>query len=253
MTDRITRSPGGFSALPASHALANLDIGNKFKWAEYFQDFTDYGLAQTTGDNHLLTQTNGTETLVGPTGVYTLTLGGAANDLAQWKPTNAGAFQLSSGKRSYFQARFKLTLASGGTVAANELFVGLASAQTGTAFFAADGLSVTADDMLGFYKLDAEAAMTATMRENDVASTEAAVLTPTDGEWFTVAIYYDGAAAHFYASAAGGNANGDDMALVASLTSVDTVSVVKPTLYIKAGEAKANVLACDYIGVWQER
>jgi hypothetical protein len=245
----IQRNVDGYSALQAGHPLANLDIGNKFKWSEYFQDFTGYGLAQTTGDDHLLTQTNGTETLVGPTGVYTLTLGGADNDLAQWKPTNAGAFQLSSTKRTFFQCRFKVTAA---TMASNELFIGLASAQTGTAFFAADGLSLTMDDAVGFYKLDTDAAMSVTMRENDVGSTDGA-LTPTTGDWFTVGIYYDGSEAKFYQSAANGAADGSDMALAATLTATDTTSVVKPQIYIKAGAAEAHVLACDYIAVFQER
>lgn len=251
MANRITRNTAGFSGLPASHPLANLDIGNKFKWAEYFEDFTGYGLAQTTGDNHLLTNTNCAETNVGATGNYTMTLAGADNDLGQWKPTST-PFQMSGTKRTFFQCRWALTI-TGGTVAANEMFIGLASAQTGTAFFAADGLSLTMDDALGFYKLDAEAAMSAVMRENDVESTVAAVLTPTDTSSFTVAIYYDGAKATFYANAAGGAADGSDMVEIASLTSVDVTSVVKPQLYLKAGEGNGNILSCDYIGVWQER
>lgn len=245
----IDRNVDGFSALSAGHPLANVDFGNKFKWSEYFQDFTGYGLGQTTGDDHLLTQTNGTETLVGPTGVYTLTLGGAANDLVQWHPTNAGAFQMSSTKRTFFQCRFKATLNS---VAANEMFIGLASNQTGADFFAADGLSLTMDDAIGFYKLDAEASLSATMRENDSGSTDTA-FTPTSAVWYTVGIYYDGGTAYFYASPASGKADGSDMELVATLTGVDTTSVIKPTLYLKAGEAQANVLACDYIYVAQER
>lgn len=252
MSRDITRNTSGFSGLSVGHPLADLDIGNRFKWSEYFQDFTGYGLAQTTGDDHLLTQTNCTETIVGNTGDYTMTLGGADNDLGQWKGTST-PFQMTSTKRLFFQARFKLTLDSGGTVAANELFVGLASADTGTSFFAADGLSLTMDDALGFYKLDAVADMAVTMRENDSGSVVESALTPTDGGSFTVAIFWDGAKATFYASPAGGNANGDDMTEVASLTSVDVTSVVKPQLYIKAGEAKANVLSCDYIGVWLER
>lgn len=248
----IKRNLDGFSALAASHPLADLDIGNKFKWAEYFQDFTGYGLGQTTGDDHLLTQTNGTETLVGPTGVYTLTLGGADNDLAQWKPTNAGAFQMSSTKRTFFQTRVKVT-ATGGTIAQCELFFGLASDQTGTNFFAADGLSITADDMLGFYQFDGDSALSVTMRENDVGSSDSAGFATTSGSWYTLGIYYNGSQAQFYASGAGGAADGSDMALVATLQATDVVSVVKPHLYIKAGEAQAKVLACDYIYVAQER
>ena len=245
----ISRNVDGFSALPAGHPLANVDIGNEFKWAKYFEDFTGYGLGQTTGDDHLLTATNCTETLVGPTGVYTMTLAGADNDLGQWKPTNAGAFQASSTKRTYFQARIKITVA---TMAQTELFIGLASAQTGTAFFAADGASLTMDDAIGFYQLDAGTTVGVTMRENDVSSTDS-IPAFTTAVWYTVGIFYDGLKATFYVSPADGEADGSDMAQVAQLTATDTVSVVKPQLYIKAGDAEAKVLACDYIATYQER
>lgn len=246
----ITRNTDGFSGLPANHPLANLDIGNKFKWAEYWQDFTGYGLAQTTGDDHLLTSTGSTETLVGPTGVWTLTTDGSDNDLGQWKPTNAGGFQMSSTKRTFFQARVMVTAS---TMAQTELFIGLASAETGTSFFAADGTSLAMQDALGFYQLDADTVLSVTMREATVGGTDALTFLPTTALWYTYAIYYDGGKAKFYASAGSGAADGSDMKLVATLTSTDVTSVVKPQLYIKEGTGEAKVLACDYIGMWQER
>lgn len=244
----ITRNEDGFSSQRADHPLADLDFSNPLKWAIFMDDFLAYDVGQAAGNPYTFTQTNCADSIVGPTGVLKLVLAGADNDLGQLQLTET-PFQTNA-KKLYFQARIKLTLASGGTIAANELFVGLASEQVGANFFASDGLSITADDMLGFYKLDAEASMTAIMRENDADSTNAAVLTPVDDTFVTVAIYYDGQEAHFYQ---GANADGSDLAKVATLTTVDTISVVTPTLYIKGGEAKANELHCDYIMVAAER
>jgi hypothetical protein len=245
----ISRNLDGFSALPASHPLANLDLGNQFKWAAFWEDFTAYDITQLIGGHPwTLTQTNCVDTIVGSTGVLALTLGGADNDAGQMQLAES-PFTPSSTKRLFFQARFNLTLASGGTVAANEMFVGLATEQTTTNFMNAGGTALAVDNCLGFVKYDAGASMFAVGRVSDVESTTSGVLTPTDGTWFTVSIYYDGTDAYFYRSS---NADGSGAILVATLTS-DVVAVLNPTLFIKAGEAKANVLNVDYIGVWLER
>jgi hypothetical protein len=244
----IKRNEDGFSALAASHPLANLPFGNPFKFATFFEDFLAYDIGQAAGNPYTLTATNCVDTIVKPTGILALTLGGADNDGGQLQLTET-PFATVAGKRMFFQARFNLTLASGGTVAANEMFIGLASEQTTTNFMNAGGTALTADDCVGFVKYDAGATMSAVARVTDVESSTTGVLTPTDGTWFTVGIYYDGAALHFYRGSA---ADGSDMVEVAELTS-DVVAALTPTLWIKGGEAKANVLNVDYIFVAQER
>ena len=248
MTLRIFRNEGGFNSFRADHPLAELDLANPLKWAVWMEDFLAYDIAQTAGNPWTFTQTNCTDTIVGPAGVVKLTLGGADNDLGQLQLTET-PWQTNS-KRLYMQVRFNLTLAAGGTVAANELFVGLASEQTGTNFFAADGLSLAMNEALGWYKLDADAAMSGIMRQGDAGSTEAALITPVSATWITAAVYYDGTEAKLYSGTA---ADGSDLKLNATISTNDTTSVVTPTLYIKAGEAKANVLNCDYIFIAAER
>ncbi len=248
MADTINRNVGGFSALPASHPLANLDIGNPFKWSKFEEDFTAYDITQLIGGNPwTLTATNCVDTILGPTGVLTLTLGGADNDVGQLQLAES-PFQASSTKRLFFQARFKFALATG-TIAANELFIGLATEQTTTNFIAADGLSLAVDNCIGFVKFDAGASMSAVVRVSDAQDLATGALTPTDGTWFTVSFYYDGANTYFYRSS---NADGSDAVLVATLTG-DTTAVLNPTIYVKAGEAKANVLSVDYVNVYVER
>lgn len=244
MSDRIIRNKAGFTSKSANHPAANFDFTDDSKWAVFKDHFLAYDKTQLIGGNpYTLTQTNGVDTIVGPTGVLTLTLGGADNDSAGLYLIEA-PFQMSGIKRTYFECRFKFTHASG-TIAANEIFIGLSSLQ---APFASDGSSLAGDDMLGFYKLDGDANMSVTQRENDEGSTDGNVLTLTTGDWFTVAIYYDGKQATFWASAA----NSKDMGLVATLSATDVTSVVSPHVFVKAGEAKANILSVDYTKTAQE-
>ncbi len=249
MSDIIYRNRAGFSALPASHPLANLDLGNRFKWSEFFEDFNAYDITQLIGGNPwTLTATNCVDTILGATGTLVLTLGGADNDVGQMQLAES-PFQCSSTKRSFFQCRFNLTLAASGTVAANEMFIGMATEQTTTNFMNSGGTALAVDNCIGFVKYDAGAAMSAVVRVSDVEDTTSGVLTPTSTTWFTVSFYYDGANTYFYRSS---NADGSDAVLVATLTG-DTTAVLNPTLFIKGGEARANVLNVDYISYFQER
>lgn len=238
----VQRSAGGYSALPASDPLAELDLGNPRKWAVLMDDFLAYDITQLVGGNpYTLTATNCVDTIVGPTGVLALTLGGADNDSGQLQIT--GAPFATNGKKLFFECRFNITLASGGTIAANELAIGLFSQQVTTGFMASDGLSLAADQALGLVKFDAQASCNLVMRQADVQSVLTNVITLTSGTYVTLSIYFDGAKATFY----------QDFAKIGELETVDTTSVVTPTLYIKGGEAKANVLNVDYFLVAAER
>jgi hypothetical protein len=245
----IIRNTDGFSALASSHPLANLDFTNPLKWSMWMEDFHAYDIAQTAGNPYTLTQTNCVDTITGPNGILVLTLGGADNDVGQLQLTE-NPWKITSGKQLYMQARLKLTLASGGTVAANEMFIGLASEQTTTNFMNAGGTALAVDDCLGFVKYDATGTMAAVSRATDVESTDAGIITPVDATFFTVAVYYDGTKSKFYAGSA---ADGSDMVLKSTLTGSDPSGVMTPTFYIKGGEAKANVLSVDYLMIASER
>lgn len=249
MTNQITRNDLGFSPLLASHPLAQLDLTNPFKWSRWMEDFHAYDIAQTAGNPYTLTATNGVDTITGPTGILLLTLGGADNDAAQLQLTE-NPWNLTAGKRMYMQARFNLTLAASGTVAANEMFMGLATEQTTTSFMNAGGTALAVDDCIGFVKYDAGASMSAVMRHSDAESSDAGAITPTDGGWITAGIYYDGSQAKFYAGSA---ADGSDMGLKSTLSGNDATGIMTPTFFVKAGEAKANILKVDYFFLAMER
>lgn len=237
----INRNQLGFSALLPGDPLADLDIGNPRKWAIFMDDFLAYDKGQLAGNPYTLTQTNCVDTIVGPTGVLVLTLGGADNDVGELQILDA-AFQTNS-KRMFFEAKVKLTLASGGAIAANELFIGLSSVQTTTNFMNSGGTAMAADDVIGFVKYDADSTLGAIMRKTDVESSDGSLKTPVDGVYITLAFYYDGASVRFYV----------DGVEVSELSSNIPTAVMTPTLFIKGGEAKANILSCDYILVAAER
>ena len=237
----ISRNEKGYSSLLASDPLGYFNFNDPINFPRWMDDFLAYDLTQAQGTNYTFTQTNGSDTLEGPTGVVKLLCAGADNDLVQLQLTEPSI--ATNSKQLWFDCKVSLTLASAGTIAANELFFGLSSDQQGTNFFAADGLSLAMDDALGFYKLDAEASLTAISRENDSQSIIPSVVTPTTGTYMRLSVYYDGGTAHFYH-------NGS---LVGSLSGVDVTSTLTPCLYLKAGEAKANYIKCDYLFMGSKR
>ncbi len=249
----ITRNTDGFSALPATHPLATLDIGNQFKWSNLIDDFNAYDITQLVSGSipYTLTATNCVDTITSPTGILNLTLGGADNDVGQLQVTGS-PFAPSATKRTFFQARFALSLAASGTIAANEIFIGLAKEQTTTSFIGSTGLALTVDNCIGFVKYDAQATMATVARVSDVESTDAGLITLADGVFVTVAFYYDGKTIRFWQGTA---VDGSDMSFASPIStlSADVIGAITPCLYVKAGEAKANVLKVDYYAVFQER
>lgn len=245
--------PDGFSSLSAAHPFATLDIGNPFKWSRLNDDFNAYDITQLVSGSipYTFTATNCVDTITSPTGILNLTLGGADNDVGQLQVTGS-PFAPSSTKRTFFMARFALSLAASGTIAANEIFIGLAKEQTTTSFMASGGTALAVDNCIGFVKYDGTATMASVARVSDVESSDAALFTPADGVFINVAFYYDGKTIRFWQGAA---VDGSDMSFASPISSLqaDVVGAITPCLYIKAGEAKANVLKVDFYDVYQER
>lgn len=240
----IVRNTDGFSALPASDPLANLDMGDPRKWAILREDFLAFDTTLLVGGNpYTLTQTNGTLGFTSPNGIMTLTLGGADNDSAQLQGTGI-PHALVSGKRMYIEGKCAIALASSGVMTAGEFFFGLAGQQTTTNFMNAGGTALTVDNCVGFVKYDAIGTLSSVARKSDVESSDAVVATPVDGTFLTLAIYFDGInSLYFYV-------NGNQ---VSRLTGDFPTAGMTPTFFHKAGEAKANVLRCDYYMIASER
>lgn len=238
----IVRNIDGFTACQPGDPLSKIDLGNIRKWAIHFEDFLNYDITQVVGGNaYTFTATNCVDTIAGPTGLLVLTLGGADNDTGQLQITSA-PFQ-TNGKKLYFEIKLNLTLATG-TVAANEIYVGLAGLQTTTNFVNAGGTALTADNFMGFTKFDTQSKYNACLRASDVESTDIGVsATITDTVDTTLAFYYDGLDVYFY----------ENQALIARLNNNIPTAIMSPVIVVKAGEAKANILKVDYVLVAAER
>ncbi len=202
-------------------------------WSEPFVQIPEV----TTYWTH--TQTNGT-LAIGSSGI-TQTLGGADNDLSQLYLATA-SFALVSGKRALFEAKVRVDKGAAGTIGQQEVFVGLSKVQTSTNFTAADGLTMTVDDCIGFWSPDGSANLAAIARATDVESIEAAASTYADATSYVLRILFDGTTAVFYRDGVG----------IASLTGFPTAALT-PMLFIKAGEGKASVLTSAYVLVATER
>lgn len=185
------------------------------------------------------TQTNGT-LAIGSSGI-TQTLGGADNDLSQLYLANA-SLALVSGKRALFEAYVKVNKGAAGTIGEQEVFVGLSSVLTGANFTAADGLTMTVDNCVGFWSPDGSTNLAAIARVADVESIEASAMTYADVTFYKLQWYFDGTSVYFYKAGAA----------VTALSAFPTAAMT-PMLYIKAGEGKPSVLTTAYMAVAVER
>lgn len=238
------RFTNGISTVVATDPLAALPYPDPTTWGVWAENFI---VTPNTSLGWTLTQTNGTiaEAGIGPCGGIALATAGADNDLAQLALTVA-QFTLASGKKFIFEAKAKLYAGSAGTLGQLEAFIGMSTVQVGTNFFASDGLSMVADNCIGFNAYDGSAAINANVRVADVESVQAAVLTLVDNTFYVFTIYFDGTSLYFYV----------DGTLVTTLTTFPTAALT-PTLYVKAGEGGgatyAKTLTALYMLVARER
>lgn len=237
----LNRNVDGFSTVALSDPWSTFPRPDPTLYGTWFEDFLFYDKAQGN-TAYTLTQTNGVDTIVGPTGVLLLTLGGADNDLAQLYLTDA-AWQVTAGKKAFFEARVKVAKGSGGTIGQEEVVVGMTSVQTSTNFMNSGGTDRTFDSGIAFVSYDASTSWNCVQVVGDVVSVDAAASTYADDTWQRLTWYYDGSKTTFYV---------DDVQ-VAQLSGGEPTAVITPMLFVKAGGAHAKVLHVDYVMVAVER
>lgn len=236
----IQRFYDGISNVSSDGPKGALPYLDPTQWAIWMEDFI---FKPETTIQWLHTNTNGTlaSASTGGCGIITQTLAGADNDLSQMALA-AATFALTSGKKAIFEAKVKVDKGAAGTIGQQEVFVGLATVQVGANFTAADGLTLAADDCVGFWSADGSANMAGVVHATDVESIQTAATTTVDATWMVLSMYFNGTSVVFYKNGAA----------IASLAGYPTAGLC-PTLYIKAGEAKPSVLSTDYVLVAIER
>jgi hypothetical protein len=237
----IFRNPDGFSTVNDGGVHAGLTRPLPFSYHVLFEDFVAAASATPPGWTH---------STVGTTPAVTL---GTGSTLLQTLPAEDNAtsalygttatLTIAAGKKAYFEAKVKVDKGSTGTIGEQELFVGISTAATTTNFMAADGLSMTADNAIGFVSYDGSTSISCVSRSTDVESVEAAATTYADATWMVLAWDYDGSTIKFY----------KDSNLIATITATPSATAMTPMLYVKAGEAKAAVMTTDYIFFAVER
>lgn len=238
----LQRFTKGISTVASTDPLAQLPFIDPTTYRIWYEDWTVYDEAQTDTPEWTLTQTTTADAIVTP-GKLTLTLTAATNSQGQLQLDHGKFFPCISDKKSFFETKIKIVKASGGTIGQEGFVVGLTSIQTTTNFMDAPPPTTRAfDDGWGFLSYDATTNMVCFQGEADTFSTET-VGTYVDDTYMVLSIYWDGSSSTFY----------KDGTALAEITSNPPTSVVTPVIYFAAGEAKADVLHCDYVFVATER
>ena len=224
----VTRFPNGVSNTALGDGLgALLPFLDPTKHVVFFDDFHRY----TAGDWVITTAEAGagsaTEALTdGHGGLLLITNDAADNDNDFFQ--NVGeAFRFTSGKKAYFEARFKVSDAT-----QSDVVVGLQIKDTSP-------LDVT--DGVFFLKADGATTFDFIVEKNDTQSTSSAVATLADNTFIKLGFYYDGAATFTP------YVNGVAKTPITSTANMPDDEDLTVSFGIQNGEAVAKTMTVDYI------
>lgn len=238
----LRRFLNGVTDMSSSNPLGQFPFLDPTKWRVFYEDWTNYDVAQTATAEWHLQETTTVDTIVTP-GKLLLTMGAATDSQGQLVNDHAHFF-LVANKKALFETKIKLVKGAGSNIDDLGFVVGLAGYETTTNFMdAPPPTAIAVDDIWGFLSYDTTTNIVALQGEAGVYSTEAGCSTYADDTWMTLSVYWDGTTSTFYK---------DDNALCQITTNPPT-SVVHPTIYVAAGEAVADVLHCEYVFAATER
>lgn len=232
MGNLVTRFPNGVTNVADNALFADMVQPDPTKFHTYFNDFDTY----TAGD-WVVTETDAGATqalTAGDGGLLLLTNTAADNDLVALQKTPA-AFTFTSGKKTFFRCRFKVSDAT-----QSDVVIGLQVVDT-------TPLDVT--DGVYFLKADGSTAVSVVCRKNaSTGSTSASsIATLADDTYISLGFAYDGEGKVYYE--VNGNVVGSLDASSAFLP--DTTCTV--SFALQNGEAAAKTMTLDYIYVAKER
>jgi hypothetical protein len=195
----------------------------------YFEDFDYY----TAGDWTVTeTDAGATQALTDGDGGWLLITNTAAdNDLVALQKKGE-SFRFASGKKLWFEARFKVSDAT-----QSDVVMGLQITD-------ATPLDVT--DGVFFIKADGAATVDLLVEKNNTATTTSSVATMADDTFITLGFFYDGVSTIYYFvnGALGGSS------VTTNLPDDEDMTI---SFAIQNGEAVAKTMTVDYINVAKER
>lgn len=224
-----TRFPNGITNVGEDSIFADMGQPVGPRYHTYFEDFDYY----TAGDWTVTeTDAGATQALADGDGGLLLVTNSASDDDLVSLQKKGESFLFESGKRLYFEARFKVSDAT-----QSDVVVGLQITDT-------TPLDVT--DGVFFIKADGATTFSLLVEKNNTATTTSSVATLADDTFITLSFYYDGQSAIQYAvnGAVGGTS------VTTNLPDDEALTV---TLALQNGEAVAKTMTVDYVFVAKER
>jgi len=208
-------------------------------WKCLYQDFA-HGVLWT-GDNVEYESTNLTGAPVVAANGVSLASTGTINTGAHIQDTTAQVIMGAATKKFYFETSITLTAAA---VDDNEFFIGFAEDQSGANHQADDGLTWTADEMLGFGKLDGATEVDFIARDDNVEQTIGIGGTMTTAVRALLACYYDGDKYYIY----------KDNVLVAEGTQqiYPVTAAMGVSAFVKTGAGAVQSLLVNYVALYTE-
>lgn len=225
----VTRFPNGVTNVGEDSPFADLAMPAPTLFHTYFEDFDYY----TAGDWTVTeTQAGATQALTdGDGGLLLLTNTAADDDLVSLQKVGE-SFRFASGKKLFFEARFKISDAT-----QSDFVIGLQITDT-TPLDVSDGVF--------FIKADGSTSVSLVVEKNGTATTTTSVATVANDTFIRLGFYYDGASAIEY------SVNGVTRGTSVTTNLVDDEDLT-PTFAIQNGEAVAKTMTVDYIFVAKER
>jgi hypothetical protein len=229
MASLVTRFPNGVTNVGEDSPFADLAMPAPPLFHTYFEDFDYYAAGDWTVTE---TDSGATQALADGDGGLLLVTNTAADDDLVSLQKKGESFRFASGKRLFFEARFKVSDAT-----QSDFVIGLQITDT-------TPLDVT--DGVFFIKADGSTSVALRVEKNNTATATSAVATMADDTFIRLGFYYDGESSIQYF------VNG-----VVTGTSVTTNlpddEDLTPTFAIQNGEAVAKTMTVDYIFVAKER
>lgn len=230
--------PAGVSTAAKYSTLEQFPRADPTRVYTYFNDFDTY----VAGDWTVTEISDATQALVAdePFGALGVTLAGGDNDGSQSQLTTE-TFTITSGKKTWFKARFKVSDAT-----QSDLAIGLIILDT-TILGSTDGDGAT--DGIFFSKEDGDALLDFNIQKDTTTgqSRVTSVATMADDTYITVGFYYDGKSAIKY------YINDVHKGTVSVSSSNLPNTPVTVSFAVLAGEGEATVMTIDYLFAAQER
>lgn len=223
-----TRFPNGVTNVGESSMFADMGQNAPSNFHNYFEDFDYYVAGDWTVTE---TDSGATQALTDGDGGLLLVTNTAADDDLVALQKKGESFRFASGKKLWFEARFKVSDAT-----QSDVVIGLQITDT-------TPLDVT--DGVFFIKADGSTSVSLRVEKNNTA-TATTVTTLANDTFITLGFFYDGDSTIYYFvnGALGGSS------VTTNLPDDEDLTV---SFALQNGEAVAKTMTVDYINVAKER